>query len=129
MKEDIVEKLASDQEFINWVINPTQENELYWKNWLKEYPEQEEALKEARSLILSLQFSEFKLKADGFDRVLTNVLKGKRSATALRLDEEGSSGLFKMGTWFKMAAVLILIFSIGYLLLHVEVAEDVAVEI
>ncbi|MEQ9441696.1 MAG: FecR domain-containing protein [Cyclobacteriaceae bacterium] len=50
-----LERLASDEHFQQWVLNPTPALEKYWEAWLRDRPEHESTLLNAKQLILSLQ--------------------------------------------------------------------------
>jgi ferric-dicitrate binding protein FerR (iron transport regulator) len=47
-----------DEYFQNWVLNPDQETERFWKTWLLENADKREIVKEARDLILHIRFRE-----------------------------------------------------------------------
>ena len=51
-----------DTDFRAWVLNPTQENNRIWNNWLAENPDQNEAVRQAREVVLALQCEEASLQ-------------------------------------------------------------------
>jgi ferric-dicitrate binding protein FerR (iron transport regulator) len=42
---------ALDKNFRKWVLNPTEENTKFWNNWLKQHPDKQKEITEARQLI------------------------------------------------------------------------------
>ena len=53
-----VEDFVTDELFIQWVRNPTDENNAYWSAWLSKNPDKEAVVREARQIILMLTFKE-----------------------------------------------------------------------
>ncbi|NJN28537.1 MAG: hypothetical protein HC819_22465 [Cyclobacteriaceae bacterium] len=109
-----VEKLLCNPEFINWVKNPNEESNLYWKKWLEEKPEDLESFAKAKKIILAVKFSEpvtgylnpFAMARD-FDRSLSDILKNNASATSQRI---GASVKSNNTTWLKWSIAAVLAF-------------------
>lgn len=49
------EDFILDKEFLEWVLNPDTEKNLYWESYLNEYPEKREQISDAILIIKSLQ--------------------------------------------------------------------------
>src|SRR3954468_6000565 len=45
------EDFLNDDFFIQWVINPGEENDLFWQSFVRAYPEKQEAVQKAASII------------------------------------------------------------------------------
>ena len=65
----------SDQDFINWVKNPTPDKDRYWQLWLETHPDCREAMLEARELILSMKFQLPTASHEEKLSILKNILK------------------------------------------------------
>ncbi|MEO9512834.1 MAG: FecR domain-containing protein [Flavobacteriaceae bacterium] len=48
-------KYYEDKRFVNWALNPNEELNEYWENYLKNYPEETEQLKNSRLILQALQ--------------------------------------------------------------------------
>ena len=62
-----------DEYFQEWVLNPGRETEKFWNDWLRENPEKEAMLKEARQAILHIQFKEYLPEEAQKARVWKNI--------------------------------------------------------
>jgi transmembrane sensor len=51
-----IEDLVTDEYFIQWVKNPTDESNAYWNAWLSKNADKESIVKEARQVVLMLSF-------------------------------------------------------------------------
>jgi hypothetical protein len=59
---------AADPYFIKWVKNADAQTDLFWQQWLVEYPEKKSVIEEARQMVLSFYF---KTDPDTANRVHT----------------------------------------------------------
>lgn len=51
-----VDELIGDERFIDWVLNPTGENDQFWQKWISKNPEHEAKVMEARSILKNMNF-------------------------------------------------------------------------
>ena len=60
MKKDHskIKALAMDAYFQFWVFRPNRESNAYWNNWIAQDPERSILIKEAREIVLALEFGE-----------------------------------------------------------------------
>jgi transmembrane sensor len=72
--------LALDDRFIQWVKNPTQENNKHWENWLAQNPDGEETLLEARELVILLSQDEVNEKDYELDEVWLRLTEARKQA-------------------------------------------------
>ena len=82
-----VEDFVTDEYFIRWVKNPTEESNAFWSAWLSKNPSKEPIVIEARQIVLTLQFEEEKPAEDKFLAVWTGI------TTSLDRDEVKMSPL------------------------------------
>ena len=50
-----IEDFASDDRFINWCLQPNEQSNEFWNNWIKSHPEQKATILDAKQLVLNLQ--------------------------------------------------------------------------
>jgi transmembrane sensor len=74
------EDFLKDDNFIQWIRNPTDAQIIFWEKWLLQHPEKSEAVAKAREIVLSVRYrnhyqpSEADMKA-----VWQNIQSGERS--------------------------------------------------
>ncbi|MCB0665819.1 MAG: FecR domain-containing protein [Saprospiraceae bacterium] len=51
-----VDQLIGDEQFVDWVLNPTPEIEQRWQLWLNQHPENRQKVSEAKSILKNLTF-------------------------------------------------------------------------
>jgi transmembrane sensor len=95
------EEFILDDDFMKWVLHPTQETDRYWNGFLQKHPEKKQQVKEAVFMIKAIRAVEPAFSQQRFDRVYNNA---QPSSTPVR----------KIG-WMvaKIAAVFLLLVSIG----------------
>lgn len=77
------EDFLKDDDFIQWVKNPTDAQILFWENWLNAHPEKAEAVVKAKQIILSVRYkNHYQPTAMDVKAVWDNIQLGKDSATA-----------------------------------------------
>ena len=47
--------LLTNPEFVQWVLHPNKELDMYWNNWMKVHPESIQEVKKAREMLQGLQ--------------------------------------------------------------------------
>lgn len=96
------------QEFKQWVLNPTEERNIYWKKWLERNPDQREAFFKARELVVRMRFRERDLSENEIDDMLNNVIARC----------SGQNPMTRIREWrlVNIAAALALTFTVSYLL-------------
>ena len=73
-----IEKLLINEEFIKWVKNPTVENDLFWREWLKGNPDRIDDINIARNLVQQFNYKKAPEDDERFNRVLKNILLEKK---------------------------------------------------
>jgi ferric-dicitrate binding protein FerR (iron transport regulator) len=98
-----IENFIMDEKFQEWVKYPTIENNFFWENWLRQNPHKEKEVKQARLIILSLDFK----KTAGKDIPKELLLKKIQSS----IHEEdliiSPSNRRNLNFYYKIAAVFI----------------------
>ncbi|MEQ6119603.1 FecR family protein [Reichenbachiella sp. MALMAid0571] len=65
------EDLVLNPEFREWVLNPTVASNTFWENWLKQYPEKLQEVKEAKEILKKFPLEHNQLK----DEVVEDIWK------------------------------------------------------
>jgi ferric-dicitrate binding protein FerR (iron transport regulator) len=98
-----IENFIMDEKFQEWVKYPTIENNFFWENWLRLNPHKEKEVKQARLIILSLDFK----KSAGKDIPIELLLKKIQSSIHEKNHINSSSSLRNITFYYKVAAVFI----------------------
>ncbi len=95
------EEFILDDDFMKWVLHPTQETDRYWNDFLKVHPEKKQQVKEAVFMIKAIRAVEPAFSQQRFHQVYENA-------------QSSSKPVRKIG-WMvaKIAAVFLLLVSIG----------------
>jgi len=116
MKSDIdaIFNLLSDNTFLDWVKNPTEEKNKYWEAWKGSSPKRKLLLQEAKAVVRSIDFektSSDKIRQELiFQRIQKTINQDRKKNLTIDLSSKspttaGGSGF--SGMWMKWAAVFI----------------------
>ncbi|GAB3651525.1 FecR family protein [Echinicola sediminis] len=78
LKYDIAYFL-SNKYFVNWVKNPTEESELFWKEWLRKHPESHDQYNMARGIIERINYKSEPGIGNRKEEILDEILREKTS--------------------------------------------------
>lgn len=106
-----LEDFLLDENFIGWVLEPAEETNLFWENWIKSNPDQLENVLKAKELLLSTKFNVPVPNANDKQELLTKILKGHSSEHHYKISMEQR----KFKSFLKIAASFIILTSIGLL--------------
>jgi transmembrane sensor len=107
-------ELAVDHEFIRWVKYPTQESNVYWKNFAEAHPDKVKALAEARHIVLLL--SQEEADSESYDHDVQQVWEQLQQT--MRQEKEGGSEGGKIITmWRSVPKAWLSVAAAGLLLL------------
>ncbi|NIG54567.1 FecR family protein [Chitinophaga sp. Cy-1792] len=65
-------QLALDQDFQDWILQPERHN-VFWENWLLQYPEKEPVIAAARQLVGTIRFKEYSMSVQDKELLLDAV--------------------------------------------------------
>lgn len=97
-----VDDFLADDDFLHWVLHPTEEEEKSWKKYLEEHPGKRKDVEEARFVCSMFQVKQKKLSLDETYEIWDGVLRSSRQLKAL-----------KWVSVLKYAAVFLLLFTSG----------------
>lgn len=53
-----VDDFLTDQHFQKWVLNPDEEDQSFWENWVLTHPQQKPVVEQAKRVLLSIQLKD-----------------------------------------------------------------------
>ncbi len=113
-----IEKLLTNEEFIKWVKNPTKENDLFWREWLKSNPDKVNDVNRAKDLIHQFNFRKATKDDERFNRVLKNILLEKdlpkQSQDKKKIHPIGFETLIKVAAVFLFLLTFTFIIRLNY---------------
>lgn len=112
--EDIIENPL----FIKWIFNPTIELDLYWDDYLEKHPQEAPQLLELKLKLRNIRFESKKLSKKEKLKLAYDISK--------RLDKEDNKLKQKrrLSYFMKYAAVAILFFSIGAVVVYLNIEKE-----
>ncbi len=96
------EELARDDQFRSWVLN--KENELFWKNWLINNPDQQKKVALARAFLLNLEEKDTSISNLDIDLITEQILEVTYTKASL-------NGTNK---YIKWAASIVMFLGLGF---------------
>jgi hypothetical protein len=112
------QKLVTDQDFIEWVKNPTPESERYWEKYILENPALSDEIRRARYIIQRLQPEQKEISRETIQSVWNNI-NNKKGHKFRRLNIPAG--------WLVAASVVILV-GLSNLLFFLVYHKDTSVE-
>lgn len=73
-REYKLKDFLNDQFFIGWVRNPTPESDYFWKNWMRQNPDNRKIAEQAAAMIRSLKYSRELPTDEETTETLENIL-------------------------------------------------------
>ena len=112
-----IEDLVTDEYFIQWVKNPTDESNAYWNAWLSKNPGKEPLLKEARQIVSMMNFKETQAPEGKFLEIWEKISDAADGKIFDISDGAAESKRRHIGIWYKIAAAfLVATAAIAYVL-------------
>ncbi len=70
-----LEDFVQDPDFQNWVLDESDVNASFWKEWSLQHPEKYDLIEQAKSLVVALQFNAIELEQDAMRKSVDRILK------------------------------------------------------
>ncbi len=106
------EDLAADDYFMEWVCTPTPQSEVFWREFLADYPERYYQVEEARRLVVGLGKINADVVSDSrVDRVWTRI-----EGTLASVERESPGRRLVTQQYWQLAASVALLLVLGWLL-------------
>lgn len=93
--ENNIKELLNNDKFMQWIINPSADLELYWNERMEKEPYMTKEIAALRRMVTNLRVDEPALSVEDKDLLWQNILQGKKT----------SKRPFYNNVWFKVAAV------------------------
>jgi transmembrane sensor len=104
-----VEDFATDEYFIQWVKNPTAESNAFWSAWLSKNPAREAAIKEARQIVLMLNFKETRAPEGKFLEIWERISDSDNLRVLdIAADDVKVRSQSPLRNWYRIAAAFLL---------------------
>ena len=100
-----LENFVADDAFVNWVLNPTDESNAFWNQWISEHPDKKETIQSAKSFIKNIYVAEEQFAA-------TNSMEDAWQSIKKETIEHNSTKKkvkVKKLNWLKYAAAIVLL--------------------
>ncbi|WP_205510961.1 FecR family protein [Longitalea arenae] len=94
-----------DEDFIRWVQEQREEDNLFWNTWLQQHPDKHLVIATARRIVSSIQFQETPISAPEVEQEITRLLHTINTQHPQVTPRTGRLISFK---WWYAAAVLLL---------------------
>ena len=114
------EDFLGNEEFVKWVVNPTNDLDIFWKKWFEAHPDKKEEAMRAREILKSLAFKVKGVDSQQYNEVLHKILADKYSdrhtAYSPVKSQKSVDRRMTFATWTRVAAVVALLVSFGWVL-------------
>lgn len=118
--ENRIKELLNNDQFVEWVINPTTDLELYWTNIMEKEPYKKKEITALRRMIKNLRVEEPSLTLQDKEMLWQNILEGRKE----------KKRTFYSTLWFKVssvAAVIIIAFLGSFIFINGD-ADDINID-
>lgn len=78
-ESNIFNYLISNKSFIDWVRDPTDNRQYFWKKWIEEHPDNLDEIIRAKKFVQSLKFKDQDLSSRELDDLFGNIIRNQRS--------------------------------------------------
>lgn len=95
-----------DEDFIRWVHERREEDNLFWNGWLQQHPDKHLVIATARRIVESIQFKQTAIDEQTVELEVNRLLHTIRKEPVERVSPKGMVISFKW--WYAAAAVLLL---------------------
>ncbi|WP_020531880.1 FecR family protein [Flexithrix dorotheae] len=109
-------EFLKDEEFQDWLKNPTPENNFYWESWIQNHPSKKDTILQAKELYRSISFKSIPGSKEDEDVIFENILRSKRPDS---LNQQRKSGIIQVlvhqKTMGVAASLLVLLISVYFM--------------
>jgi ferric-dicitrate binding protein FerR (iron transport regulator) len=105
-----VEEFLADEQFQQWVLAPEEENQLFWQNFLRMYPEKKPVVAQAREVLQSIVSKEVpQIEENRLDNLWQRIERSRKQETFLapEVPVQKSKNVKVLPLYIKIAAVFL----------------------
>lgn len=121
-----VEDFILDEHFMAWVIDPNEARNQFWDDWIKNHPEKQAIISEARAVILLMDFTQPTISQSNISQLKQRIQKQiqeqktpeEREAKIIQLGQEQQTATNRARAWRKwiVAASIGVLLGLGFFL-------------
>lgn len=109
-----LDDFLADDDFVNWVLDPTDETNAFWNQWVSEHPDKKHILHSAKAFVKNIYSAE-----DQFSNTeATDELWSKIKKETIDTSTNTTSTKIRKLNWLKYAAAVVLLFSASFYFLN-----------
>ena len=79
-REFSYQDFVEDAYFRQWIYQPSEASNHFWKEWLRQHPEKQTDVDQARLILLSVQFKQYSVSAQEENKVWNQILQQRQSS-------------------------------------------------
>ncbi len=116
-KDKTYHSFLRDESFKKWVLQPNQESNQFWQEYIIAHPQEQEEINKARQIIRSIQFDEYKEQGgDQKYQIFRNIITGQKSARGIALEKAqfNTQRAIKNSGYWSIAATVLLVIGLGF---------------
>lgn len=98
------EDLAANPSFQRWALQQTQEDIIFWEEWMQSHPEEKEAVRDAKALITLLHMPKQPVNASEIEQAIEDV---KAEIVVQEESDKPSRKVLWSNKWWQVAAVFV----------------------
>ncbi|SEK93020.1 FecR family protein [Parapedobacter koreensis] len=106
---EIFLRLIMNKGFRDWVINPNEERNYFWRKWMAEHPDATNVVKKAREFVDRISFKHEQLSDDEKEALLGKIIASEKHQFK---GSRTSDFYSNVRWWMKVVAVLVLCFGL-----------------
>jgi len=102
-----VTDFVMDEDFIRWVYEKNNADEIFWNNWLVQHPGKQLAVSEARRVLESVKMKELPVSEKETDAEVDRLLRTIREQPAAEIQPASNVVRISSKWWYAAAAVIV----------------------
>ncbi|GAB3893730.1 FecR family protein [Larkinella knui] len=102
-----VEEFLKDDWFRDWILNPTQQSEAFWNEWVQLHPEKQATVDEARTLLRALEMPHQQPSKSEINEAI------QETWAKIRQNPTPTVRLMSGWNWGRMAAAIFVLIGVG----------------
>lgn len=116
---------ALDDHFIRWCLNPTEEDDIFWKTWMGEDPTRNDVIKQARKLVTDIHFVQ---KSQNFATISHDIWKNIEFDIEQNKKTERENSKVGIARIFSLRKISIAAACIAFLLISIQFFDYISDE-
>lgn len=111
-----VEEFVSDFRFRTWVRNPSAEQDMIWRKWIRDHPYKQDTVAEARAIVLAIHpVHRDDISDDEIKHEIANILAGIDEDVNKDIDRDIVRKRSPFPAWAAIAASVTILITLGWI--------------